>query len=220
MLLGQALAAITLPATLPTGIPGAVQTSQIVFQQGGTGNNRVDLLSTLLGDVFQDSQSQYEEVSPWRDLQCLQRQLAQLLGRTSPPARSLMLAQMPFGEVHAFLSQLHAATSQLGVGISEMSDVYASSTELPMQQVLQFASTLDTAAHTFRNLATSMRGNFSDEAEGGDRTSETDLGADGAEGGEEPSAGTASPPATAGSASPAVSVAGATGAQGGASAGT
>lgn len=158
MLLGQAIATISLPtASIPGAVPGTVQTSQIVFQQGGSGN-RVDLLSTLLGDVFQETQNQYDEAPPWRDLQCLQRQLAQLLGRTSQTTRPLMPAQMPYGEVQAFLTQLHSATSQLGVGISEMADVYSSSAEVPMQQVLQFASTLDMAAHTFRGLAAAMRG--------------------------------------------------------------
>merc|ERR1719480_293663 len=52
----QALAAITLPTSLPAAVPGTVPTSQIVFQQGGSGN-QLNLLSSLLGDVVQEDQA-------------------------------------------------------------------------------------------------------------------------------------------------------------------
>merc|ERR1719330_367196 len=66
---------------------------------------------------------------------------------------------MPYGEVHAFLCQLHTATSSLGVGISDMADAYANSADLPpTQEVEEFASTLDTAAITLRGLANALRG--------------------------------------------------------------
>lgn len=155
----QALAAITLPTSLPEAAPATVQTSQIVFQ-GGSGN-QLNLLSSLLGDVVQEGHAlpQREEASPpWRDLHGLQRQLAQLLGRTPQTAPSPAAEQMPYGEVHAFLCQLQTATSSLGVGISDMADAYASSADLPpVQEVEEFASALDTAAITLRGLANALR---------------------------------------------------------------
>merc|ERR1740120_506777 len=65
---------------------------------------------------------------------------------------------MPFGEVHAFLCQLQTATSSLGVGIGDMAASYARSADLPpMEELEQFASTLDTAALTLRGLANALR---------------------------------------------------------------
>lgn len=188
LLLGQAIAAMALPPTL--------QTSQIVFQQSF--GNRTDLLSALLGDAFppiaaegaqagmpspgeaaspdtdqdHDSQSQYDEGPPWRDLQSMSRQLARLLGRprplrpVPPPA-----AQMPHGELHAFLGALHGATSQLGVGISELQDALASGSGAEVLQALQFATALETTALTLRGLAGTIRSSL-DEAASPDRAPE------------------------------------------------
>lgn len=169
LLLGQAIAALALPA-----LPTTLQTQQILFQPAVGMPLRVPMPGeAATPGTDQESHSQYGEELPWRELQCLNRHLAHLLRRAQHSVR-LPPAHMPQGEVHAFLSALHGSTSQLGVGISDMQAAYADAAGPQQQQVVQFASALEAASHALRGLAASMRVGLAEE--GTASASEGDAG--------------------------------------------
>jgi len=175
-LLGQPIATMTLP------------TSQIFFQQGteqlGTSQmligqglaNQADLVSALLGNINavpqdaapreavpEEAAPQEAESLPWEELQDLSQHLACLLHRPEHSS-ALRPLHMPHGELHAFLSVLHGAASQLGVGISDMQTSLSvnrgeeqQQRQQQQQQAVQFANVAEATASVLHSLASSVR---------------------------------------------------------------
>jgi len=175
LLLGQPIATMTLPTSQIIFQQGSQQsgTTQMLFGQGLA--NQADLVSALLGNVNaappdaasrdtapretapQEAALQEAESLPWEELQDLSQHLALLLHRPEHTAASLPL-HMPHGELHAFLSVLHAATSQLGVGISDLqTNICADREDQQQQQALQFANVAEATASVLHSLAASFR---------------------------------------------------------------
>lgn len=97
------------------------------------------------------------EVLPWRDLRRLNQHLARVLGRPSH-SRQLPPADMPAGELAAFLASLHSATSQLGVAVGDFQASLADGSGGPQpRHQLQFAMALVAAARTLRGMATALQ---------------------------------------------------------------
>lgn len=94
---------------------------------------------------------------PWRDLRRLNQHLARVLGRASN-SRQLPPADMPAGELAAFLASLHSSTSQLGVAVGDFQASLADGTGGPQpRHQLQFAMALVAAARTLRGMATALQ---------------------------------------------------------------
>merc|ERR1712079_889374 len=125
--------------------------------------NQADLVSALLGNVNavpqdavpQEASLQEEAESlPWEELQDLSQHLACLLHRPEHSS-ALRPLHMPHGELHAFLSVLHGAASQLGVGISDMQTSLSVNRGEEQQQAVQFANVADATASVLHSLASS-----------------------------------------------------------------
>jgi len=174
-LLGQPIATMTMPTSQIIFQQGSEQsgTSQMVFGQGLA--NQADLISALLGNVNaappdaasrdtapretapQETALQEAESLPWEELQDLSQHLAYLLHRPEHTSATRPL-HMPHGELHAFLSVLHATTSQLGVGISDMqTSLCAERGGDQQQQQSQFANVAEATASVLHSLAASVR---------------------------------------------------------------
>jgi len=175
ILFGQRIATMTLP-TSQIIFQGSEQsgTSQVLIGQGLA--NQADLVSALLGNMNavpqeaapqdtapqdaapQDAALQEAEPLPWEELQDLSQHLACLLHRPEHSS-ALRPLHMPHGELHAFLSVLHGATSQLGVGISDMQTSLCADRgeEQQHQQALHFANVADATASVLHSLAASVR---------------------------------------------------------------
>lgn len=99
------------------------------------------------------------EALPWRDLRRLHQHLGRLLGRTGQH-RALPPANMPAGELHAFLGALQGTTAQLSVAMSDLQGQLGEGATVQPRQRLQFAMALVAAARTFRGVATVMQSGF------------------------------------------------------------
>lgn len=102
---------------------------------------------------------------PWRDLRRLHSHLSLALGRTSgfrAPPEGLT----PQAELTSFLNQLHAATSQLGVAVSDMQSSVEHQ-EQRSRQRLQFTMVLASAGRVFRALSTNLMVQNAQDAESG-----------------------------------------------------
>lgn len=100
------------------------------------------------------------ETLPWRDLRRLHSHLTVALGRSSGyrPGNLPPDGLAPQAEMRAFLTSLHAATSQLGVAVS---DLIQNSESLmgdgpPSRQQTQFNLVLGSASRLFRSLSNVM----------------------------------------------------------------
>jgi len=182
VLLGQ-----TFTAMLPT--------TQLVFQQGAGGH--ADLFSTVSAsgqqahyqDATQSGAGQqqapgqdngpvvHDEGLPWNDLHCFNERLVPVLGRTAP-VRSLPPANMPLGELHAFLGSLQTSTTQLCTGMGELQASIADCMGTPpQQQMYQLSAALEAAAITLQGLAGTLQDTIEGEnaqtESGGQQNQET-----------------------------------------------
>jgi len=98
---------------------------------------------------------------PWQDLQGLSDSLDRLLHREGRPGRGMVaFGDAPGAELQAFLASLHAATSQLGVGISDMQATLATGTEPLPEQIRALSSAFATASRTFSSASFAVQGEF------------------------------------------------------------
>eukprot|EP00927_Polykrikos_kofoidii_P028873 TRINITY_DN25073_c0_g1_i2.p1 TRINITY_DN25073_c0_g1~~TRINITY_DN25073_c0_g1_i2.p1 ORF type:complete len:583 (+),score=83.73 TRINITY_DN25073_c0_g1_i2:129-1877(+) len=104
-----------------------------------------------------DRVNRSDDAPPWRDLQCLNLHMNELLGR-SGQLRAMPPENMPSGELHAFLAVLQGSISQLGVGINDIQGLLGDGARPSPQQLLNFTSALDAAAQCLRGLSVTMRG--------------------------------------------------------------
>lgn len=104
---------------------------------------------------------------PWQELQGLSDHLDRLLHRPGRPGRltaggmpPLAFGDAPGAELQAFLASLHAATSQLGVGISDIQTTLATGTEPLPEQIRHLAMALASASQTFSSASRAVQGEF------------------------------------------------------------
>ncbi|CAJ1363403.1 unnamed protein product, partial [Effrenium voratum] len=105
---------------------------------------------------------------PWRDLRRLHCHLSTALGRSNqfrPQLPPNLPNATPEAELSAFLASLHAATSQLGVAVSDMQSAVG---EGQRPQRLQFTMVLASAGRVFRSLSSALM-NPPEQAEARDR---------------------------------------------------
>eukprot|EP00931_Biecheleriopsis_adriatica_P077933 TRINITY_DN51402_c0_g1_i1.p1 TRINITY_DN51402_c0_g1~~TRINITY_DN51402_c0_g1_i1.p1 ORF type:complete len:550 (+),score=95.55 TRINITY_DN51402_c0_g1_i1:36-1652(+) len=96
---------------------------------------------------------------PWRDLRRLHTYLSRVLGRSSQYRPALPPRQVPdiqSGDLLAFLEVLHAATSQLGVAISDMQTLLRDGNGPTSRQRLQFTMVLASSGRVMRALSSAM----------------------------------------------------------------
>lgn len=102
---------------------------------------------------------------PWQELQGFGDQLDRLLRRPSRPGRltaggmpPLVFGAAPGAELQAFLAALHAATSQLGVGISDIQTSLAAGAEPDADTIRQLSLSFAAAARVLNNASTAVQG--------------------------------------------------------------
>eukprot|EP00931_Biecheleriopsis_adriatica_P072878 TRINITY_DN47267_c0_g1_i1.p1 TRINITY_DN47267_c0_g1~~TRINITY_DN47267_c0_g1_i1.p1 ORF type:complete len:689 (-),score=139.21 TRINITY_DN47267_c0_g1_i1:27-2093(-) len=169
------------PDAAPSGLGAAIQQQvqqlqgqmQIVFQSGELpAGTQPNVLPNMFGSLAQDitrHNSAHPDVEttgagqpdalPWRDLRRLHAHLSRVLGRSSQHRPAVPPRQMPegvHGELLAFLSLLHAATSQLSVAISDMQNMLREGNGPASRQRLQFAMVLASSGRVLRAMSTAL----------------------------------------------------------------
>lgn len=102
---------------------------------------------------------------PWRDLETLNQSLANLLGRMYPSR--VPSAGSSETELSDFLTAMHGAVSQLGVGLNDLQASLVSSTgdyEPQPNDAMLMATALEQASRTFRGVAAVLRATSAEAA--------------------------------------------------------
>jgi len=94
---------------------------------------------------------------PWRDLRRFHSHLCRALGRTSSFQPALPPPSTPQGELIAYLSVLHAGTTQLGVAISDISRAMSEHQRTTERQRQAFTNVLGSAGRVLRSLHHTLR---------------------------------------------------------------